>query len=394
MRVAYVLGHEFSHESAVGLRAWGIASALIGSGHRVEIVSVGGASASSQPRPVETAIHLREVEPLGTGLGDTVRRYTVGQPALGSALRDGGYDAVIHMGTRTGLVRQVRAAGVPRELQIPDVVEWFQLRHMKAHAAIEHEASMRLLARRTHNMIAISRYLEDYYSARGVRVLRVPPLFDPPDTAVPVRSSGTDGPMNVVVAGTMGGKEANSIGNLITAAAVLNRRTLTVRVHLVGPTRDDILRLRGMKVGHLDSVSFHGRLPRSETLALVAAADFTALQRPASKRFARAGFPSKTVEGWMLGTPVITNLTSDLADYCDEGVNAVVLAGDNPAALVDGLSRAVLSRNAFDTQEIRRWAARQFSPHTFAEPLDRLLRAGSRSVYSASLRGPSPGSQW
>jgi glycosyltransferase involved in cell wall biosynthesis len=85
----------------------------------------------------------------------------------------------------------------------------------------------------------------------------------------------------------------------------------------------------------------HGRVPRSDVLALLKETDFTLLMRSAQQRYAKAGFPTKVVESLSGSTPVICNLTSDLADYLTDGKDALIVAECSAQALQTQLEKAI-----------------------------------------------------
>ena len=71
-------------------------------------------------------------------------------------------------------------------------------------------------------------------------------------------------------------------------------------------------------------------------------------------------FPSKIAESFSLGTPVIANLTSDLADFLIDGTNSFIAEGDRvvdfqraiaKALYVSELQLAHLKDNALQTAE-------------------------------------------
>ena len=79
----------------------------------------------------------------------------------------------------------------------------------------------------------------------------------------------------------------------------------------------------------------------------------------------------------MVGTPVITNLSSDLNRYALDGQNALVLVGEDPGAFASGLERALASTHSFSRESIAKWAESEFSPSSWAISIDRFLRAGA-----------------
>lgn len=71
-----------------------------------------------------------------------------------------------------------------------------------------------------------------------------------------------------------------------------------------------------------------GRIEHSKVLPIIKKADFYIFLREVN-RVNMAGFPTKYVEAMSLGTPVITNKTSDLQTYMDNGVNGFFINTDD-----------------------------------------------------------------
>jgi glycosyltransferase involved in cell wall biosynthesis len=103
------------------------------------------------------------------------------------------------------------------------------------------------------------------------------------------------------------------------------------------------------------------------------------LLRP-DARYAHAGFPTKVVESFAVGTPVLANLTSDLGRYLVDGRNGLVCDADSADAVVGTLVRALrLSPGQLGAlrTEARRTAERSF---------DYRAHVGSVAAFLESLR--------
>lgn len=206
-----------------------------------------------------------------------------------------------------------------------DCTEWYESAHMVGGrfgpVALDHALRMRLINRMIGQGIVISRFLESYYAARQCRVFRLPPTIDLEDAKwqLVTMPSKLPAKLDLVYAGTPAKKDL--LGTALHGIRHLLKRGRDIRLHLIGPSRsavaanvdggDALLEALG------DRVVFHGRKPQADIPALLADKDFSLLMRP-QKRYAEAGFSTKFVESLAAGTPVLTNLTSDLADYVQD----------------------------------------------------------------------------
>ena len=95
-------------------------------------------------------------------------------------------------------------------------------------------------------------------------------------------------------------------------------------------------------IKNLKNVLFaHGRVPHDEAVRFVQNSDFTVLLRDPSLRYAKAGFPTKTVESLASGTPIVCNLSSDLDLYFKDGENVFIAEDHMPQSLRKSLENAI-----------------------------------------------------
>jgi glycosyltransferase involved in cell wall biosynthesis len=68
---------------------------------------------------------------------------------------------------------------------------------------------------------------------------------------------------------------------------------------------------------------FYGCLQREKVIEIIQKSDFTIFARDVN-RVTLAGFPTKLAESFSLGTPVVTNPTSNISKYIKQGKNGFV----------------------------------------------------------------------
>lgn len=316
--------------------------ALMAARHEVHVVCLGEAWSDEQIDGIRVTRIPEYAEGLLSRLGNGLRGVFLGDVAVRWLEKnDIRPDALILYGTHSGyllrLAKFCRRRGVKFFL---DVVEWYQPSHLPGGAlgpfAIANELSMRLFARLADGIFVISRYLESHFARLGLPVLRVPPLFKQSTRHVPLFRAA-DGKLHICYAGTPGKKEL--LAELFAGVQDAVKAGTPIQMHMVGMTAE-AAKAHGLHLDGLDAIiSFHGRVPNQEAVAIVSACDFLLLLRP-DQRFSRAGFPSKIAESFCCGTPVMTNLISNISDYLKDGENAIVIPGITPQQVSMSIERA------------------------------------------------------
>ena len=126
---------------------------------------------------------------------------------------------------------------------------------------------------------------------------------------------------------------------------------------------------------HAGSIQFLGRMPHRDAVGVLKAVDFSVFVRE-QNRVSDVGFPTKYAEAATCGIPVLTNRTSDIADYLVDGRNGILLPDCSPAAIGHGLQRALtMSREALD--RMRALAAKEtsFTPAAWVPRMQDFMRA-------------------
>jgi glycosyltransferase involved in cell wall biosynthesis len=84
------------------------------------------------------------------------------------------------------------------------------------------------------------------------------------------------------------------------------------------------------------SVSFLGRLPRTEVLALARQAAFQVVPSECYE-----GFPMVVLEAFACGTPVVASRIGSLDELVDEGVTGIKFRATDPEDLVRAVGRLI-----------------------------------------------------
>ena len=246
-------------------------------------------------------------------------------------------------------------ANYARRKRIPfavSLVEWFSLKHFsgpgkhdylrtsKYKNCVLHEFYMRFVAPRRKNIIAISSYLEKYYRAKGCETIVLPTLVDMDEYSEYAKTERAPRDrVKIVYAGSPRRKDC-----ILNAVEAIRNPKIRGRVelHFFGADETELRNIGlsdGVKAELGETLVLHGRLPYGQIKREVADADFTVLLRE-NKRNANAGFSTKVGESMACGTPVIANITSDLAQCLTDGETGFVCRDESPQSCLDAIARA------------------------------------------------------
>ncbi len=262
---------------------------------------------------------------------------------------------------------------------IVDVVEWYQPSHLPGgwlgplHWNVE--STICYFYPQTGNVIAISKYLENYFNNRGCHTVRIPPTLDVKN--IEPNLSIKDEPLRLVYAGYPGKKDL--LKNIIDAVIKFDTSGKRVRLFIAGPTTAEVLQYSSLisyKNNQLpDSVRVLGPLAHEKVIDLIKNADFVPLLRP-QLRYAQAGFPTKVPESLSLGTPIICNLTSDLGDFIRDKSEGIICRDYSIDAFVEALESA-LTLSPTNRKNMRKAARaeaeKSFDYRKYSVPLNTFL---------------------
>ncbi len=202
---------------------------------------------------------------------------------------------------------------------------------------------MRFVHSKLNGLIAISRYLEEFYRPRMSNVIYMPPLVDKKSVKWNISNKDLIEERNVIriiYAGSPGNGLKDRLDLIINSIQKVNREKSVRQIQftVVGLTEEQYLESFEISDYETDlNIVFKGRLPHLDTLSLIKRSDFSLFVRE-DNIVNKAGFPTKFVESFTCGTPVITNLSSNIRDYISEGENAFIINSIKDSSLEKLLS--------------------------------------------------------
>lgn len=330
----------------------------------VRVVSLNERTSEHLPRAVKHLLYF--------GIGrETVQWLDSLEPAPTAVVLYSGYSPYL-----LRLIRWSRRRGIAL---VFDAVEWYDPPSPVGWASpyqLNIELAMRLLVPAAGRVIAISQFLSRYYLKRGCQTVLVPPTLE--TARVPARFEGKRlGSLTCVYAGTPGRKDL--LNTVIEAVLRMREAGFAVRLlvagveAVAGASFKSVANRSSTEV--LEGVAFLGLLDHATSMDLVRNADFSLLLRR-DARYSRAGFPTKFVESFAVGTPVIANITSDLGSYLLDGSTGVVCRGyeasDMQIALMQAFNMCPDSHVEM-RKKARGVAERAFDVHAYSETLSTLV---------------------
>lgn len=189
---------------------------------------------------------------------------------------------------------------------------------------------------RVDGLIAISTYIKKNYSKKISNTIIIPPLSIPDRYNKPNKKKfHTESVCNLIYVGN----PFPTDGRIVDKSTFKDRLDLIIEVlcslqvknyifRIYGLTKESYLKVlpeyKTMLEDNSDHIIFNGPVDNYLAIEYVKASDFSILLRDVNK-MSTAGFPTKLTESFACGTPVITNNTSDIANYLVEGKNGFLL---------------------------------------------------------------------
>ena len=220
-----------------------------------------------------------------------------------------------------------------------DSTEWYSARGRGIVYAVLKSGDtfyrMRILNKKLDGRIVISRYLQEYYK-KGRNTICIPPLIDISEEKWKNPYIKQKETLLLVYAGSPGLKDRIDI--LIDALQKVRR---AYHLDIIGITLDEYLMRAPQHKSFLQgnqSIIFHGRKPHLDALQYVKRANYSCFFRIV-ERVTMAGFPTKFAEAVSCGTPVLTNSTSNLSDYCKKGMNGYLVESIDRDVIAEALEK-------------------------------------------------------
>ena len=229
---------------------------------------------------------------------------------------------------------------------ISDITEWYSTNEFPGGKYLPpswmNEFNMRYLQKKVLNKIVISSFLDNYYVNSNNLVL--PPLVDKeenkwgeylsviPDKCLEYKA------IRIIYAGTPAKKDL--LFTMFTAIIQMVKEGYAIQFIVLGVSEKDIENYTNFQdiLFMSENFVFLGVIPQYEVPAFYKIADFSLIVRERSRK-SMAGFPTKFVESFLMGVPVISNNTSDISSFLINDKTGVLLYNDSLDAILEGLRK-------------------------------------------------------
>lgn len=214
-----------------------------------------------------------------------------------------------------------------------DITEWESVKGLSLRNIIQYidiQLRMKFCLKRMDGIIAISRYLYNYYCNYTTTIL-IPPTVDLENSKFQRTRelSSSKDKIKLVYAGSAGLVATKDRLDYIIEAV---NNFPNIQLDIVGLTKEQFQKIFSSEIIINNNVIFHGRVSHNEAVQFVCDADFQMLIRENTLKN-KAGFPTKFVESFSCCTPIIATVTSNISDYLINGVNGFLVT--NKCSLTD-----------------------------------------------------------
>ena len=255
------------------------------------------------------------------------------------------------------LLKHNRAMGIKT---FADCTEWYEPKEGNALFKMIKKWDVKKRMYEVHfkmdGIITISRFLDDFYKEKGKKTVLLPPLVDIQDTKWTERKGNNDlNKTRLIYAGSpIDNKDrldwiVGSLSRILSESGKDN----SVELLIIGITEQQYRNM--YQVGNDEQlpafVTFFGRIAHEEVIQHLLHSDFQIFLRERNLSN-MAGFPTKFAESISSKTLVLTNDTSNLTDYLENGKNGYLLNIENEQKLLESLKK-VLSIPVKDIRQLR-----------------------------------------
>lgn len=190
-------------------------------------------------------------------------------------------------------------------------------------------------------IITISKYLDDFYKEKEVRTVLLPPLVDKSESKWNHTEIKDEKSIKLLFAGSVGRGNKDRVDFVIEALEEVGKKVPnTLSLDIVGITEKQFRSVyKGWSERPIpEIVHFCGRQSHEDVINRLKQSDFQIFVRE-NNLANTAGFPTKFVETISASTLVLTNASSNLKDYMQEGKNSYELDISSRSALVKSLMK-------------------------------------------------------
>lgn len=237
---------------------------------------------------------------------------------------DGNVDIIVAYNYPAITLKKLISYGKKKNIKIvADVTEWYGAEGGILFRIIKSADSylrMNIFQKHLDGLIVISRYLYNFYKQNNA--LLVPPLVDKSDKKWINSDYKLDNSIiRLIYIGSPGNGQKDRLDIIINILLKIQDKVRPFKFTIIGISEEEYINQYGeesLANNIKKSILFKGKKPHLEAIEELKKSHFSIFIR--NKNLVNnAGFPTKFVESITSGTPVITNATSNISDYLEDG---------------------------------------------------------------------------
>lgn len=244
-------------------------------------------------------------------------------------------------------------------LLVHDSVEWYSAKQFRmkflSPSYVFKSIANNCIIDKNFKVISISNYLQKHFENKGIKTIRIPIVFDTNEMSV---NHSNNIKLVITYAGSPGKKDYIEV--MLKGISELDQIFVDqIEFRIFGIDENTIKMMCNSNSINFESIKnalkIYGRVDRKKVVESLGSSDFSVMLRDSNARYAKAGFPTKIVESLTCGTPVITNISSDLGEYLVDTVNCIIVEKCEAPSFTDAIHKA-LSLNTVTLAKMKREA--------------------------------------
>lgn len=235
-----------------------------------------------------------------------------------------------------------------------DSTEWYKSNDKNIFYRILKEFDtnyrMKRIHLKTNGLIAISSAMHNYYSNKMNNIILIPPLVDKKSSKWDsnIDSKELDSHIILTYSGSPGQGSKDRIDLLVDSVMELSNK-YPLKLRIVGISEAEYINNFNVinVLNYSNIVEFTGRVSHLKSIEYIKNSHFLFFLRD-SNIVTTFGFPTKFVESLACGTPILTNLSSDIDKYLINGFNGYIIDYSNKKTLISNLEKILNNKDKFN----------------------------------------------
>lgn len=379
MYVLMVVPSDFPDGDAGALRDLAFANIYQALGYEVVLIGVGKNSIEGNYNGIIYYSVFQKIDNLNGHLKRFVLSRFVYLNRIKRVIESKGLPKIIHVNDIShGVIKKLRKMAKKENICIThDSTEWYSPCEF-SRGKIDKQYILKNILNKyvicsPVRIYAISSFLEKYFTEKGMFTCRIPVIMDVENAEI--SRNPISNKIKLIYAGSPGKKDY--LDEMVLGIEKLSASEKErVEFNIFGASVDQVKSLTGI-TEISDCIKIHGHVLRDVVQKALLESDFSILLRPEKERYAKAGFPTKSVEAMSHGVAMVCNISSDLGLYLKDMENSVIVNGHTAEALTESVRRLLTLSNK-QINEIKRkahiTALQNFDYRLWIDVVNKLLR--------------------